>query len=119
MDILIWIFIAGVVFVISTMRKLYSTAPPPDDELSGEIVDEAFPVFEALAPQTTTRKKKKRKVIAEPSNTVALRSAVVDEKTDKPQREQKTDAQERVAIKTKSEAKRAIIYAEIFNRKYF
>lgn len=92
---------------------------PDDDETTNSqprnIFSEIFPQMEVLksAPQPEKRKEAlqtKRKK-EEPKITMSHPKQQTESA-------KKEDARERISIKTKSEAKRAFIYSEIFNRKY-
>lgn len=86
---------------------------------SGTLVGDSFPAIEILpaaVPESkvkkdvapTRRKEKPTPVSVKP---VAVKGAVATESSEKDKL--------KISIKNKSDAKRAIISAEIFNRKYF
>ncbi len=106
--------------ILLSSSKMANDMPQPDDDETTNsqprnIFSEIFPQMEVLksAPQPEKRKEAlqtKRKK-EEPKITMSHPKQQTESA-------KKKDAHERISIKTKSEAKRAFIYSEIFNRKY-
>ncbi len=115
---IIWliILITGSLFY-NNIKKNLST-PDEDNDKQGQIpMNEVFPSVEVLPdtehnPMDTGEKPPRKRVVS-----------YAQEKVNVPLREEeepsrKNNDSKRISIKTKSEAKRAFIYSEIFNRKY-
>lgn len=123
MEILLTLLLVGVAYVVSAIRHM-TPSETGGNKLPRGVMGEAFPTIEPVEeeepfvveqPRPQERKKTApasrsvRKTSAAPSAAVAPSPAP---------KEAPAAQKERFAIKTKSDAKRAIIYSEIFNRKY-
>ena len=123
-NILPLILVVGVVVIKLVSGAKSASAQnndAPDDE-QGEVVEkpfigENFPTIE-IVPEPRKPKKEQQKprkwqkeIKQKPVVPVAPVNAIEEEHSSVP-------AKERIRIKTKSDAKRAIIYSEIFNKKY-
>ena len=107
--------IYSVVYVVKSLRT-------PADKSGAPVFGEAFPTIEVLEPERTDApapqpaKAEYRPVTAMPRKKSdgmplhAVAPAIAEEKPEKRER--------LVRIGNKSEAKRAFLYSEIFNRKY-
>lgn len=122
MEALFMVLLAGVVYVVSAMRKLSSTETE-GGRLPRGVMGEAFPAIEPVedepivVEQPRPRKRKNRAPAPRPVQTASAASSAAV--TPSPAaKEAPAPQKERFAIKTKSDAKKAIIYSEIFNRKY-
>lgn len=117
------LLVAGVVYVISALRHM-PTSETGESKLPRGIMGEAFPTIELVeedepivVEQPRPRKRKNRAPAPRPVQTASAASSAAV--TPSPAaKEAPAPQKERFAIKTKSDAKRAIIYSEIFNRKY-
>ncbi len=124
MDIIIGIVIVAVVYIFSNLRKLSST-DAEESTLPRGVMGEPFPTVEPweMEPQPFTEqhpvtpkskgKSRKKKPAQPPFSVPPVKTAVPPADEDV-----SASKKESFAIKTKSDAKRAIIYSEIFNRKY-
>lgn len=115
MDALIVVVLIAVAYIFNLMRKLSSTETE-ESELPRGAMGEPFPVLE---PERVTRHKpKKTQRAKEPNRQVQKPEPVTLVNEPATEETMPADKKESFAIKNKSEAKRAIIYYEIFNRKY-
>lgn len=124
MDILIGIVIVAVVYIFSLMRKLSSTETD-EEALPRGVMGEAFPTVETykMEPQPFTtqrnsRSKSKGQLRKKKSVQATIIPPPVDTAAQLVEEDTAASKKESFAIKSKSDAKRAIIYSEIFNRKY-
>lgn len=123
MELLLTLLLVGVACVVSAIRHM-TPSETGGNKLPRGVMGEAFPTIEPVeeeepfvVEQPRPRKRKNsapaprpvQKASAAPSAAVAPSPAP---------KEAPAAQKERFAIKTKSDAKRAIIYSEIFNRKY-
>lgn len=122
-DFLPLILVVGVVvfkLVAGARSASAQNNDAPDDE-QGEVVEkpfigENFPTIEIVPEPRKPKKeqqkprKRQKEIKQKPVAPVAPVDAVEEHSS--------VPAKERIRIKTKSDAKRAIIYSEIFNKKY-
>ncbi len=118
MEVLVLLAIAAVVWVASLMMKLSSTDVDAGENIPQGSFGEAFPEVEILSPvqepvkrQATDVKKNQKVKKPETHRTIAqpVAEPIVEHKKEK----------SIYAVKDKSDAKKAVIYAEIFGKKYF
>lgn len=124
MDIIIGIVIVAVVYIFSNIRKLSST-DAEESTLPRGVMGEPFPTVEPweMEPQPFTEQhpvtpKSKGKSRKKKSVQATIIAPPVDTAAQPVEEDTAASKKESFAIKTKSDAKRAIIYSEIFNRKY-
>ncbi|MBQ8365183.1 MAG: hypothetical protein IJX41_04800 [Bacteroidaceae bacterium] len=124
MDIIIGIVIVAVVYIFSNIRKLSST-DAEESTLPRGVMGEPFPTVEPweMEPQPFTEQhpvtpKSKGKSRKKKSVQATIIAPPVDTAAQPANEDVSASKKESFAIKTKSDAKRAIIYSEIFNRKY-
>ena len=124
MDIIIGIVIVAVVYIFSLMRKLSST-DAEESTLPRGVMGEPFPTVEPykMEPQPFTEQhpvtpKSKGKSRKKKSVQATIIAPPVDTAPQPVEEDTAASKKEGFAIKSKSDAKRAIIYSEIFNRKY-
>lgn len=124
MYIFIGIVIVAVVYIFSLMRKLSSTETD-EEALPRGVMGEAFPTVETykMEPQPFTtqrdgRSKSKGQSRKKKSVQATIIAPPVDTAAQPVEEDTAASKKESFAIKSKSDAKRAIIYSEIFNRKY-
>lgn len=113
--------LVGVAYVVSAIRHM-TPSETGGNKLPRGVMGEAFPAIEPVeepfvVEQPRPRKRKNSAPALRPVQkaSVAPSAAVAPSPAPK---EAPAAPKERFAIKTKSDAKRAIIYSEIFNRKY-
>lgn len=123
MEFLLTLLLVGVACVVSAIRHM-TPSETGGNKLPRGVMGEAFPTIEPveeeepfIVEQPRPRKRKNSAPAPRPVQkaSVAPSAAVVEPLT---ANEAPAAKKERFAIKTKSDAKRAIIYSEIFNRKY-
>ena len=113
--------LVGVAYVVSAIRHM-TPSETGGNKLPRGVMGEAFPTIEPVeepfvVEQPRPRKRKNSAPAPRPVQKASVApSAAVTPSPDP--KEAPAAQKERFAIKTKSEAKRAIIYSEIFNRKY-
>ena len=122
-DILpVTLVIAVAVFKIVSGAKKKSAqtkdVPPyePKEEIEEPYVGENFPEID-IVPEPRVPKKetpKPRNIQKDKKH----KAVVLVEPANRAEEERPQPAKERIRINTKSEAKKAIIYSEIFNKKY-
>lgn len=124
MDIIIGIVIVAVVYIFSNIRKLSST-DAEESTLPRGVMGEPFPTVEPweMEPQPFTEQhpvtpKSKGKSRKKKSVQATIIAPPVDTAAQPVEEDTAASKKESFAIKSKSDAKRAIIYSEIFNRKY-
>lgn len=115
--------LVGVAYVVSAIRHM-TPSETGGNKLPRGVMGEAFPTIEPVEEEESfvverprPRKRKNSAPAPRPVQkaSVAPSAAVTPSPAPK---EAPAAQKERFAIKTKSDAKRAIIYSEIFNRKY-
>lgn len=117
MEFIFAMLIVAAIYIIPLMRKLSSTEVE-DSDLPRSIMGDAFPAIEVVdereqpAPRPKQKTTKKAHASYKPAAPIA---AAADEPV---VQEPAPEKKNHFAIKSKSDAKRAIIYSEIFNRKY-
>lgn len=119
MNIIIYIVLAAIVFVVHLMRKLSADDTMPQEQAPRQAMPEAFPTIEILPRPTEepVQKPAARVHKSRPETHKPVAQGLQEAAAPAPK--QQTEKQRgRYAIKSKSDAKRAIIYHEIFNRKY-
>lgn len=116
MEELIAVAVVAVVYIIRLMSKLSSTEATEDKQPRGAL-GEVFPMLEALAqePVEHPQKQKSTKKQVRTTAPVVEKASMSRPSVTEPVA---VDKKERFTIKGKSDAKKAIIYSEIFNRKY-
>lgn len=127
MKLFFMVLIAAVVYVVSVMRKLSSTETS-DNKLPRGIMGDDFPTIEPMEedepfvmeqPQPKNNKKAVQELFTNMSASAAKKATATTSATvAEPFDDAPIAKKEHFAIKTKSDAKKAIIYSEIFNRKY-
>lgn len=111
--------IGAVIYIIKVMSRLSSIAVADKALPRRGVMGEVFPTVEILEPEPVVpvqQKKKKpsaAKPKAQPKTTARTAEKAPETAAAAPAREND------YAIKNKSDAKRAIIYSEIFGKKYF
>lgn len=118
MDALIVVVLIAVAYIFNLMRKLSSTETD-ESELPRGVMGEPFPVLEPERvtkhkPKKTKKAKDTHRQVQQPEPAASI--TTVNEFG--AEEAMSADKKESFVIKNKSEAKRAIIYYEIFNRKY-
>ena len=121
MEIVIAIVVMAVIYIVKVMFGLEKTNSADGEPLPRKAMSEPFPAVELLEPETKPAPQPAKKRVS-PSPSIA--PAQVRSQKSEPKPEYKTA--EPVAepekangvFKDKSEIKKAIIYSEIFNRKY-
>ena len=125
METVISLLVLGAIYLISYVMK--SLSATQGEEGGKPILGEGFPTIEVLQPETETKATtpcvpKKTTVPAphvEAENRTVTRLSQVDTKLQTLKKDETPVKHERlVALNSKSDAKRAFIYSEIFNRKY-
>lgn len=123
MEFVIFALLAAVVFVVKIMSGFSSSEARDDASLPRGVMGEAFPAVEPLEPvkpavsprvqargKTTIDERNKKHNSAPSSLKVATKQpAPVSCESEK----------SGYAIKNKNDVKKAIVYAEVFNKKYF
>lgn len=118
MEQLIVVAIIAVVYIIRLMSKLSSTEVV-EKETSRGALDEVFPVLEVKAEEFVEHPHKQKKSQKRVRNTASVeKKASVPDISPMLKEPVVAEKKERFTIKSKSEAKKAIIYSEIFGRKY-
>ena len=119
MNIIIYIALAAIVFVVHLMRKLSADDTMPQEQGPHQAMPEAFPTIEILPRPAEEPVPKPAARVQKPRPETHKPVAQGLQETAAPAPKQQTEKPSgRYAIKSKSDAKRAIIYHEIFNRKY-
>lgn len=122
MELLLTLLLVGVAYVVSAIRHM-TPSETGGNKLPRGVMGEAFPTIEPVeekeplswSGRAPERGKTVCRLHAPCKASVAPSAAVAPSPAPK---EAPAAQKERFAIKTKSDAKRAIIYSEIFNRKY-
>ena len=121
MEIIITLVIMAVIYIIKVMLGLEKGEPADRQQPPRRAMGEAFPVVEILEPEVKPiPKPAKKRVQPSPSTPPAQ----VRNQKGEPKPEYKTaqpvaePEKANGVFKDKSEIKKAIIYSEIFNRKY-
>lgn len=121
MENIIIVFVGIIAFII----KIYieSVKDTPQKESAETPADEVFPEIELLdadvvvpEPKITPVKKRNTKPIIDVLESVATK--IANKPVEENKHKEKASRSKRVSLSTKSEAKRAFIYSEIFSRKY-
>ena len=112
MELLLTLLLVGVAYVVSAIRHM-TPSETGGNKLPRGVMGEAFPTIEPV-------EEKEPFVVEQPRPRKRKNSAPAPRPVQKASAPKEAPAaqKERFAIKTKSDAKRAIIYSEIFNRKY-
>lgn len=115
--------LVGVVYVVSAIRHM-TPSETGGNKLPRGVMGEAFPTIEPVeeeepfvVEQPRPRKRKNSAPAPRPVQKASVAPSATVAQSPAP-KEAPAAQKERFAIKTKSDAKRAIIYSEIFNRKY-
>lgn len=115
-----------VIFIIYSIVYVVKAVASKNADVKGTpYIEEAFPVIEvvkkefpSVEPQKNVKTEVPKKVVNENKNAKRERAHIVVAES-KPQEAKSTEKKERlVSLRNKSAAKRAIIEAEILNRKY-
>lgn len=134
MDIIIIIVIIAVIYIYSIVKKLSSIGDNAGNMPRG-VMDEVFPPIEpmnedndaredepAMQPANAVQKETFSKEQPSKAASIASIIAAVNDAKKEPLSVNKNPVEQTkkdgFAIKDKSDAKRAIIYSEIFNKKY-
>ena len=123
METVISLLVLGAIYLVMFVMRSLST--PQGEEGGKPVFGEGFPTIEVLQPETET------KTVATGAPTVSAPAAPVVQKDRMANRLSHVDSSAQpakkeepvkhgrlVALNSKSDAKRAFIYSEIFNRKY-
>lgn len=115
MEIIITLVILAVVYIIKVMLGFEKREPAGKQQPPRKAMGEVFPVVEILEPTVKPRPAKKRVQPAEKVRKPAVSTAASAPNAtgQAPELCKKSGI-----FKEKSEIKKAIIYSEIFNRKY-
>lgn len=123
MELLLTLLLVGVAYVVSAIRHM-TPSETGGNKLPRGVMGEAFPAIEPVeeeepfvVEQPRPRKRKNSAPAPRPVQKASVAPSAAVEPSPAP-KEAPAAQKERFAIKTKSDAKRAIIYSEIFNRKY-
>lgn len=106
-----------VILVVAAAAMLIKFVASLNESKGQNTGGEVFPQMEPLVPVVEEVKSRKDKKAAEPVNPAPKQSHTPLRGSDMHEHAEPVK-KNRFAIKGKSEAKRAIIYAEIFNRKF-
>lgn len=123
MELLLTLLLVGVAYVVSAIRHM-TPSETGGNKLPRGVMGEAFPTIEPVEekePFVVERPRPRKRKNSAPAPRPVQKASVAPSAavTQSPAPKEAPAAQkERFAIKTKSDAKRAIIYSEIFNRKY-
>ncbi|MBQ8336675.1 MAG: hypothetical protein IJY44_04005 [Bacteroidaceae bacterium] len=116
-----------VIFIIYSIVYVVKAVSSKNADVKGTpYIEEAFPVIEvvkkelpSVEPQENVRTEAPKMVVKENKNAKKERSHSIVTAESKPQEAKSAEKRERlVSLRSKSAAKRAIIEAEILNRKY-
>lgn len=123
-SIITWIILALFAWGFSRVKKVAEEAAKEGKGSATPMpssLGEAFPSIEVYNPNlvddTQSNKKKSTDRPIDKRSAVNVK-APAPQVAHKPSVSTKTSGREHIAFRTKSEAKRAFIYSEIFNRKY-
>lgn len=123
MELLLTLLLVGVAYVVFVIRHM-TPSETGGNKLPRGVMGEAFPTIEPVeeeesfvVEQPRPRKRKNSAPAPRPVQKASVAPSAAVTQSPAP-KEAPAAQKERFAIKTKSDAKRAIIYSEIFNRKY-
>ncbi len=121
MELLLLVVVGAVVFIAKTMGKLSSTSVEEEAGRTRGVMGEVFPTVEVLEPTPAPQRTKKKKEIVQKRHLKPEAKPSVAAKEPAPVVKAATEesVEKGYAIKDKSEIKKAIVYAEIFGKKYF
>ena len=107
------ILIFAVIMVVSVIRNMTKTTK--ENRQGTSTFGEAFPQVDVLQPEEPEQKEQKRL-----ARKVTMKAAAEEKEAFSDTAEKRTSEKRgcKVALNGKSDAKRAFIYSEIFNKKY-
>lgn len=124
METIVSLLALGAIYLVSYVMKSLS-ATSQDEEGAKPVFGEGFPTIEILQPGTEEKTGTLVSAKPIPDVVTARKTAAVTPRPLKVDSPVRNDGKEEplkrgrlVALSNKSEAKRAFIYSEIFNRKY-
>ncbi len=120
------LYIVLIFIIYSIVYVVKAVASKNTDVKGTPYIEEAFPVIEvvkkefpSVEPKKNVKTEVPKKVVNENKNAKRERAHSIVVAESKPQEAKSTEKKERlVSLRNKSAAKRAIIEAEILNRKY-
>lgn len=127
METVISLLVLGAIYLVSYVMKSLSASQ--SEEGGSPVFGDGFPTIEILQPETNERSEVSRPAKISTVNApevgavrrkdrVAARLAQTDSMVKTDEKEVPVKRGRLVALNSKTEAKRAFIYSEIFNRKY-